>query len=154
MWSALHLTPFWFHFLFWKYFQARGLEFTWWLIKYPGGNKPRWPVFLATIQGRPKPTHKSLKYTHERTVCYTHNIVCSSSAYQHSTSSTQGHTAHMINAVVIVAYVCLFLFGVGTALAFLSSWRDGCLRKDLAEIKSGLGWVYLRIKKIAQQKNK
>jgi len=56
----------------------------------------------------------------------------------------------MINAVVIVAYVCLFLFGVGTALAFLSSWRDGCLRKDLAEIKSGLGWVYLRIKNFAQ----
>jgi hypothetical protein len=56
----------------------------------------------------------------------------------------------MINAVVIVAYVCLFLFGVGTALAFLSSWRDGCLRKDLAEVKSGLGWVYLRIENFAQ----
>ena len=106
------------------------------------------------MQGRPKPTHKSLKYTYERTVCYTHNIVCSSSAYKHSTSSTQGHTHHMIGTLIVVFYVCLFLFGVGTALALLSSWRDGCLHKDLAEIKSGLVWVYLRIKKFAQQKNK
>jgi len=27
------------------------------------------------------------------------------------------------------------------------------LGKDVAQIKSGLGWVYLRIKKFAQQKN-
>ena len=56
----------------------------------------------------------------------------------------------MIGTVVVIFYVCLFLFGVGTALALLSSWRDGCLHKDVAEIKSGLGWVYLRIKKFAQ----
>ena len=58
----------------------------------------------------------------------------------------------MITAVVIIAYVCLFLFAWGTVLAFLSSWRDGCLGKDLAEIKTGLAWVYLRIKKFTHRK--
>jgi hypothetical protein len=48
--------------------------------------------------------------------------------------------------------VCLFLFGVGTVLAFFSSWRAGCLRRDLAEVKSGLAWVYLRIKKFTHRK--
>ena len=56
----------------------------------------------------------------------------------------------MITAVVIIAYVCLFLFGVGTVLAFFSSWRAGCLHKDLAEVKSGLTWVFLNIKNFAQ----
>ena len=56
----------------------------------------------------------------------------------------------MITAVVIIAYVCLFLFGVGTVLAFFSSWRDGCLGRDMREIKSGLAWVFLRIKIFAQ----
>jgi len=56
----------------------------------------------------------------------------------------------MITAFVIMFYVCLFLFGVGTVLAFLSSWRDGCLRRDLAEVKSGLTWVFLTIKNFAQ----
>mgnify|MGYP000362550028 CR=1 FL=1 len=58
----------------------------------------------------------------------------------------------MIGALVVVFYVCLFLFTVGTVLAFLSSWRDGCLHKDLAEVKSGLAWVYLRIKKFTHRK--
>ena len=58
----------------------------------------------------------------------------------------------MITAVVIIAYVCLFLFGVGTVLAFFSSWRAGCLHKDLAEVKTGLAWVYLRIKKFTHRK--
>ena len=56
----------------------------------------------------------------------------------------------MIGTLIVVFYVCLFLFGVGTTLALLSSWRDGCLHKEVAEIKSGLAWVYLRIKKFAQ----
>ena len=56
----------------------------------------------------------------------------------------------MITAVVIIAYVCLFLFGVGTVLAFFSSWRAGCLGRDLAEVKSGLTWVFLTIKNFAQ----
>ena len=60
----------------------------------------------------------------------------------------------MIGFVIAVIYFALVLLAIGTVLALFTSWRDGCLRKDLAEIKSGLGWVYLRIKKIAQQKNK
>ena len=58
----------------------------------------------------------------------------------------------MITAVVIIAYVCLFLFGVGTVLAFFSSWRAGCLGRDMREIKSGLAWVFLRIKKFTHGK--
>ena len=56
----------------------------------------------------------------------------------------------MITAVVIIAYVCLFLFSVGTVLAFFSSWRAGCLCRDLDEVKSGLAWVFLTIKNFAQ----
>jgi len=56
----------------------------------------------------------------------------------------------MITALIIMFYVCLFLFGVGTVLAFFSSWRDGCLGRDMREIKSGLAWVFLRIKIFAQ----
>ena len=58
----------------------------------------------------------------------------------------------MITAFVIIAYVCLFLFGVGTVLAFFSSWRAGCLGRDMREIKSGLAWVFLRIKKFTHRK--
>ena len=57
----------------------------------------------------------------------------------------------MITAFVIIAYVCLFLFGVGTVLAFFSSWRAGCLGRDLAEVKTGLTWVFLTIKNFAQR---
>ena len=56
----------------------------------------------------------------------------------------------MIGALAVVFYVCLFLFGVGTVLAFFSSWRAGCLGRDLAEVKSGLTWVFLTIKNFAQ----
>jgi hypothetical protein len=56
----------------------------------------------------------------------------------------------MITALVIMFYVCCFLFSVGTVLAFFSSWRAGCLHRDLAEVKSGLTWVFLTIKKFAQ----
>ena len=56
----------------------------------------------------------------------------------------------MITAIVIVFYVCLFLFTVGTVLALFSSWRAGCLRRDIQEVKSGLGWVFLTIKNFAQ----
>ena len=58
----------------------------------------------------------------------------------------------MITAVVIIAYVCLFLFAWGTVLAFFSSWRAGCLRRDYEELKSGLAWVFLRIKKFTHRK--
>ena len=58
----------------------------------------------------------------------------------------------MITAIVIIAYVCLFLFGVGTVLAFFSSWRAGCLGRDMREIKTGLAGVFLRIKKFTHRK--
>ena len=58
----------------------------------------------------------------------------------------------MIGALAIVFYVCLFLFAWGTVLAFFSSWRAGCLRRDYEELKSGLAWVFLRIKKFTHRK--
>ena len=59
----------------------------------------------------------------------------------------------MIGFIIALIYFALVLLAIGTILAFLTSWRDGCLHKDVAQIKSGLVWVYLRIKKFAQQKN-
>ena len=56
----------------------------------------------------------------------------------------------MIGFIVAVFWFALVLLAIGTVLAFLSSWRAGCLGKDIAQIKSGLVWVYLRIKKFAQ----
>ena len=58
----------------------------------------------------------------------------------------------MIGALAVVFYVCLFLFGVGTVLAFFSSWRAGCLGRDMREIKSGLVGAFLRIKKFTHRK--
>ena len=60
----------------------------------------------------------------------------------------------MIGFIIALVYFALVLLAIGTILAFLTSWRDGCLGKDIASVKSGLVWVYLRIKKFAQQKNK
>ena len=60
----------------------------------------------------------------------------------------------MIGFIIALVYFALVLFAIGTILAFLTSWRDGCLHKDVASVKSGLVWVYLRIKKFAQQKIK
>ena len=57
----------------------------------------------------------------------------------------------MIGFIVALFWFALVLLAIGTVLAFLTSWRDGCLGKDVAEIKSGLVWVYLRIKKFAQR---
>ena len=58
----------------------------------------------------------------------------------------------MIGFIVALMYFALVLLAIGTALAFLTSWRDGCLGKDVAEIKSGLVWVYLRIKNFLHRK--
>jgi len=57
----------------------------------------------------------------------------------------------MMGFIVALSWFALVLLAIGTALAFLTSWRDGCLGKDVAEIKTGLAWVYLRIKNFAQQ---
>ena len=60
----------------------------------------------------------------------------------------------MMGFITALVYFALALLAIGTVLAFLTSWRDGCLHKDLAQIKTGLAWVYLRIKKFAHGKNK
>ena len=57
----------------------------------------------------------------------------------------------MIGFIVAVFWFALVLLAIGTALAFLTSWRDGCLGKDVAEIKTGLGWVFLKIKNFAHR---
>jgi hypothetical protein len=59
----------------------------------------------------------------------------------------------MMGFIVAVFWFALVLLAIGTVLAFLTSWRDGCLGRDVAEIRTGLAWVYLRIKKFAQRKN-
>ena len=59
----------------------------------------------------------------------------------------------MMGFIVAVFWFALVLLAIGTVLAFLTSWRDGCLGRDVAEIKTGLVGVYLRIKKFAQRKN-
>lgn len=56
----------------------------------------------------------------------------------------------MIGFIVAVFWFALVLLAIGTVLAFLTSWRDGCLGKDVAQIKSGLTWVFLTIKNFAQ----
>ena len=56
----------------------------------------------------------------------------------------------MMGFIVAVFWFALVLLAIGTVLAFLTSWRDGCLGRDVAEIRTGLTWLYLRIKKFAQ----
>jgi len=56
----------------------------------------------------------------------------------------------MIGFIVAVIYFALVLLAFGTVMAFYTSWRDGCLQRDIASVKTGLGWVFLRIKKFAQ----
>ena len=56
----------------------------------------------------------------------------------------------MIGFIIALIYFILFIFAIGTTIAFFTSWRDGCLQRDIDSVKSGLGWVFLRIKKFAQ----
>ena len=58
----------------------------------------------------------------------------------------------MIGFIVAVFWFALVLLATGTVLAFLTSWRDGCLGRDVAEIRTGLAWLYLRIKKFLHRK--
>mgnify|MGYP007134800068 FL=1 len=58
----------------------------------------------------------------------------------------------MIGFIVAVFWFALALLAIGTALAFFTSWRDGCLGRDIAQIKTGLAWVFLRIKKFTHRK--
>ena len=54
--------------------------------------------------------------------------------------------------ITALVYFALALLAIGTTLAFLTSWRDGCLGKDLAQIKMGLAWVYHRLQKFTRGK--
>jgi hypothetical protein len=58
----------------------------------------------------------------------------------------------MIGFIIAVIYFALVLLAVGTTLALFTSWRDGCLGKDLAQIKTGLAWVYHRLQKFTRGK--
>ena len=58
----------------------------------------------------------------------------------------------MIGFIVAVFWFALALLAIGTALAFFTSWRDGCLGRDIAQIKTCLAWVFLRIKKFTHRK--
>ena len=56
----------------------------------------------------------------------------------------------MIGFIVAFIYFALVILAIGTTIAFFTSWRDGCLQRDIDSVKSGLGWVFLKIKKFAQ----
>ena len=58
----------------------------------------------------------------------------------------------MMGFILALFWFALVLLAIGTVLAFLTSWRDGCLHRDIAQIKSGLVGVYLRIKNFAHRK--
>ena len=58
----------------------------------------------------------------------------------------------MMGFIVALFWFALVLLAIGTALAFLTSWRDGCLGKDVAQIKTGLAWVYHRLQKFTRRK--
>jgi len=58
----------------------------------------------------------------------------------------------VIGFIIAVIYFALVLLAIGTVLALFTSWRDGCLGRDVAEIKTGLVGVYLRIKNFLHRK--
>ena len=57
----------------------------------------------------------------------------------------------MMGFIVALFWFALVLLAFGTVMALYTSWRDGCLQRDIASVKTGLGWVFLRIKNFAQQ---
>ena len=58
----------------------------------------------------------------------------------------------MMGFIIALVYFALVLLAIGTALAFFTSWRDGCLGKDIASVKTGLAWVYHRLQKFTRGK--
>ena len=58
----------------------------------------------------------------------------------------------MMGFILALFWFALVLLAIGTVLAFLTSWRDGCLHRDIAQIKSGLVGAFLRIKKFTHGK--
>ena len=57
----------------------------------------------------------------------------------------------MMGFIIAVVYFALVLLAIGTVCAVISAWRQGVLGRDIDAVKSGLGGLYLRIKKFAQQ---
>lgn len=57
----------------------------------------------------------------------------------------------MIGFIKAVLMFALVLFAIGTVCAFISSWRQGVLRRDWEWIRTGLEAVYLKIKNFAQR---
>ena len=74
--------------------------------------------------------------------------------YQFDTGPDTWNTDHMMGFIIAVVYFALVLLAIGTVCAVISAWRQGVLGRDINAIKSGLGGLYLRFKKFAQQKNK
>ena len=74
--------------------------------------------------------------------------------YQFDTGPDTWNTDHMMGFIIAVVYFALVLLAIGTVCAVISAWRQGVLGRDIDAVKSGLGGVYLRFKKFAQQKNK
>ncbi len=58
----------------------------------------------------------------------------------------------MIGFMKAVFWFGLVCLAFGTVMAFYTSWRDGCLGRDIQQSKRGLGGVYLRIKNFAQHR--
>ena len=57
----------------------------------------------------------------------------------------------MIGFIKAVLMFALVLFAIGTVCAFISSWRQGVLRRDWEWVRTGLEAVYLKIKNFAQR---
>ena len=57
----------------------------------------------------------------------------------------------MMGFIKAVFMFALVLFAIGTVCAFVSSWREGVLRRDWEWIRTGLDAVYLQIKNFAQR---
>ena len=72
--------------------------------------------------------------------------------YQFDTGPDTWNTDHMMGFIIAVVYFALVLLAIGTVCAVISAWRQGVLGRDIDAVKSGLGGLYLRFKKFAQQK--
>ena len=81
-----------------------------------------------------------------------HRHILECYCYQFDTGQDTWNTDHMIGFIIAVVYFALVLLAIGTVCAVISAWRQGVLGRDINAIKSGLGGLYLRFKKFAQQK--
>jgi len=80
-----------------------------------------------------------------------HSSVCHGTGDSRHTWACKWYI-HVIGFIIAVIYFALVLLAIGTVLALFTSWRDGCLGRDVAEIKTGLVGVYLRIKNFLHRK--